>query len=117
MKSEINSRIKKAKSIMGAMRHIFDNNNVSRRVKAQISIAGPLNTPLWGCKCWNVTKRNLHKLQIFHHGAIRRILSIKWQDMRDKHIENVKLRALLCNIPNVDTFINRRTASNIGKIA
>jgi hypothetical protein len=40
----------------------------------------------------------------------------QWQDVRDKHKKNVELRALLCNIPYVDVFINRRAASYIGKI-
>jgi hypothetical protein len=80
-------------------------------------VAGPLNAILWGCESWNLTKKNLNKLCSFHHGAIRRILSIKWQDVRDKHIKNTEVRALLFNIPNVDAFINRRIASYIRKIS
>jgi hypothetical protein len=56
-------------------------------------------------------------MRSFHHGAIHRILSIKWQQVRDKHIKTAEVRALLYNIPNVDTFIARRTANYISKIS
>ncbi len=115
--AEIESRIKKAKAIMGASKHFFDNKDVDRRVKTQIYIAGPLNALLWGCESWNLTKRNLNKLRSFHHGTIRRILSIKWQQVRDNHIKNAEVRALLYNIPNIDAFIARRTANYIGKVS
>jgi len=36
----------------------------------------------------------------FHHNAIRRILGIKWNQVREKHIKNKEVRGLLCNIPN-----------------
>jgi hypothetical protein len=115
--TKIESRIKKAKSIMGASRYVFDNKDIDHRVKAQINIAGPLNALLWDFESWNLTKKNPNTLHSFHHGTIHRILSIKWQEVRDKHIKNTEARALLCNIPNANAFINRRTANYIGKIS
>jgi hypothetical protein len=105
--AEIESRIKKAKSILGASRHFFDNKDVDHRVKALIYVAGLLNAILWGCESWNLTKKNLNKLCSFHQGAIHQILSIKWQDVRDKHIKNSEVCTLLFNISNVDAFIFR----------
>jgi hypothetical protein len=102
--AEIESRIREAKAIMGASKHFFDNKDVDHRVKTQIYIAGPLNALLWGCKSWNLTKRNLNKLRSFHHGAIHQILSIIWQQARDKHIKTAEVRALLYNIPNLFLF-------------
>ncbi len=61
---------------MGASKHFFNNKDVDCRVKAQVYIAGPLNALLWGYQSWNLNKKNLNKLQSFHHGAIRWILSI-----------------------------------------
>jgi hypothetical protein len=77
----------------------------------------PPNALLWGCECWNPTKRNLNKLRSFHHSAIRRILTISWNQVRCNRITNKKVRFLFCNIPDVDTFITRRTARYIGKIS
>ena len=101
---------------MGAARHFFDNKDVDKRIKSQVYVAGPLNALLWGCESWNLTKNNLRKLTAFHHRAIRRILNIKWSQVRERHIKNKEVRGLLCNIPNIDAFIHRRTATYIGKI-
>ena len=68
---EIETRIAKAKPLMGAAKHFFDNKDVDKRIKSQIYVAGPLNALLWGCESWNLTKNNLRKLTAFHHGAIR----------------------------------------------
>jgi hypothetical protein len=47
---EIETRIAKAKSLMGAAKHFFDNKDVDKRIKSQIYVAGPLNALLWGCE-------------------------------------------------------------------
>ena len=114
---EIEARIRKAKSIMGASKHFFDNEDVDKRVKSQIYIAGPLNALLWGCESWNLTKHNMDKLMAFHHTATRRILGIKWNQVKEKHIKNKEVRGILCNIPNIDAFIIKRTATYLGKIS
>ena len=115
--AEIDARIKKAKSIMGASKYFFDNKDVDKRIKTEIYVAGPLNALLWGCETWNLTKDNLKKIMVFHHGAIRRILGIRWNQVREQHIKNHEIRGILCNIPNVDAFINKRTATYIGKVS
>ena len=101
---------------MGVAKSFFDNKDVDKRIKCQIYVAGPLNALLWGCETWNLTKRNLNRLSSFHHGAIRRILVISWREVREKHIKNKEVRGILCNIPNIDAFITKRTAGYIGKI-
>ena len=37
--------------------------------------------------------------------------------MKEKHIKNKEVRGLLCNIPNIDAYIVKRTATYIGKIS
>ena len=101
---------------MGAARHFFDNKEVDKRIKSQNYVAGPLNALLWGCESWNITKNNLRKLAAFHHRAIRRILGIKWSQVREQNIKNKEVRGLLWKIPNIYAFIYQRTATYIGKI-
>jgi hypothetical protein len=108
--------LKKAKSLLGAAKAFFDNKDVDKRIKSHIYVVGPLNALLWGCETWNLTKQKLSKLTSFHHSAIRRILAISWKQVREKHIKNKEVRGMLCNIPNIDAFITRRTAVYIGKI-
>ena len=115
--AEIEARIKKAKSIMGASKYFFDNKDVCKKIKSQIYVAGPLNALIWGCESWNLTKHNMNKLMAFHHSAIRRILGIKWNQVREKHIKNKEVRGILCNIPNIDAFIAKRTAVYLGKVS
>ena len=102
---------------MGASKYFFDNKDIDKRVKSEIYVAGPLNALLWGCESWNLTKKNLNKLTAFHHSAIRRILGIRWDQVREKHIKNKEVRGLLCNIPNIDAYIAKRTATYLGKIS
>ena len=102
---------------MGAAKHFFNNKDVDKRIKAQIYVAGPLNALLWGCETWNLTKYNLNKLMSFHHSAIRWILDIRWDQVREKHIKNKEVRGLLWNILNIDAYIVKQTATYIGKIS
>ena len=59
----------------------------------------------------------MNKLMAFHHNAIRRMLGIKWSQVREKHIKNKEVRGILCNIPNIDAFIIKRTAVYLGKVS
>ena len=102
---------------MGAAKTFFDNKDVDKRIKCQVYAVGPLNALLWGCKSWNLTRHNLDKLTSFHHNAICQILGINWNHIREKHIKNREVRGLLCNIPNIDAYITRRTATYISKIS
>ena len=45
---EINTRIKKAKSQMGLLRHFFNCKDIDLNIKYWIYMAGPLNILLWG---------------------------------------------------------------------
>jgi hypothetical protein len=63
--SEIEVRIKKAKSIMGLSKHFFDNRDVDRRLKYLVYTSGAMNTLLWGCKSWNLTKKTSISSEVF----------------------------------------------------
>jgi len=89
---EIQIRINKAKAQMGLLRHFFDCNDVDRKVKYWVYAAGPLNTLLWGCESWNLTERNLKRLSSFHHKAIKRILGLKWERVKEEKIMNEEVR-------------------------
>ena len=101
---------------MGLLRHFFDCNDVNRKVKYWVYAAGPLNTLLWGCKSWNLTEPNLKHLSSFHHKAIKRILSLKWERVKEEKITNEEVRRRFNNIPNIETYIIRRTSRYIGKV-
>ncbi len=41
---------------------------------------------------------------------------MNWDQVKEEHIKSKKIRKSLFNIPNIDAFINRRTAAYIGKV-
>ena len=78
--------------------------------------AGPLNTLLWGCESWNMIGKNIRRLNGFHHKAIKRILGLRWECVKEERIMNEEVRYHFNNIPNIESFIIRRTHRYIGKI-
>ena len=62
---EIKTRIMKAWSVLGAMKHLFKEKDIDFRAKALLYISGPINALLWGAASWNLTKHNLKKLTAF----------------------------------------------------
>jgi hypothetical protein len=61
--------------------------------------------------------KKLKKLEAFYHGAARRILNIKWQQVHDEKIRNKQVRFRFCKAPKIETFILHRTAKYLGKVA
>jgi hypothetical protein len=74
---EIKAQIKKAKSIMDASQHFFNNKDVDIRMKLNIYTSFIINAILWGCEIWNLSSKNKKQLETFHHSTIRQILNIK----------------------------------------
>ena len=113
---EIEARIKKAYSQMGALSYFWHCSDADLMTKYWVYLAGPLNTLLWGAESWSLSARNLSRLRSFHHSVIRRILHIKWEHVREDRITNEEVRARFHNIPDIEAFINRRTWRYIGKV-
>jgi len=47
--------LKRKNGIESYAQHFF----IDIQVKYQIYVVGPLNSPLWGCKCWNITEKSV----------------------------------------------------------
>ena len=91
--AKIEIRIKKAWAQMGMLHHLFKSKDVNRRVKYLIYLAAPLNMVLWGAESWNLNKTNWNKLATFHHSAIRYILNIKWEQVREQRYQTKRIDA------------------------
>ena len=113
---DINSRIKKANQIMGALKFFWSSENVDINAKYLIYMAVPLNLLLWGCESWATTQESIRKLEVFHMRCLRRILNIKWSDVIDEKITNVSVRKSFNNIRNIDSLIAKRRLIFLGKI-
>jgi hypothetical protein len=62
-------------------------------------------------------KKTKKKLESFYYSAIRRILNIRWDQVRIEKIGNKQVRFHFCNIQKIESYINKRTAAYIDKIA
>jgi hypothetical protein len=56
------------------------------------------------------------QLESFQHSTIRRILNIRWEQVRNARIRNKQVRFRFFNIPKLESFITKRTATYIGKV-
>ena len=101
---------------MSRFKQVLHSRDIDQRVKYNIHIMGPLNLLLWGSETWNLTEANLKKLNAFHHSAIRWILGIKWEKMKEERITNDKVRTVFNNIPPVQDFISKCTLRFLEKI-
>ena len=63
--------------------------------KDLIYLAIPVNLLRWGCQSWALTKFLPKQLEVFHMRRIRRILKIKWDDVRELKIKTFKSEKLL----------------------
>jgi hypothetical protein len=68
---------------MGQMKELFRFKGISRRTKKFLHQAMPLSTVLWWCETWALKEEEKRMLEVFHHGAIRRILGISRQRVLD----------------------------------
>ena len=66
---------------------LWNNHNVSIRVKGKIDRAIILSTLLYGAETWTVYRRNVKKLHAFMMSHLRSILKIGWQDK----VTNIKV--------------------------
>jgi hypothetical protein len=85
------------------------------RTKHNVYTSLAISTVLWGCESWSLSAKNKKELESFHHSAIRRILNIRWEQVRNERIRNKQVRLQFCNIPKIESFINKRTAAYIEK--
>ena len=75
-----------------------------------------VNLLRWGCQSWALTKFLPKQLEVFHMRRIRRILKIKWDDVRELKIKNVQVGEKFKNIDTIENIISKRRIIFIGKI-
>ena len=66
---------------------LWNNHNVSIRVKGKIYRAIILSTLLYGAETWTVYRRHVKKLHAFMMRHLRSIMKIRWQDK----VTNIKV--------------------------
>ena len=75
---ELSARIRKASGAFNQLSNIWKNRNIQTNTKIRIYKAAVLTILLYGSEVWNTTKKQHHRLEVFHQRCLRRILRIKW---------------------------------------
>ena len=79
IEAELQNIISNASMSFGRLRErIWNNHNVSKRVKGKIYRAIILCTLLYGDETWTVYRRHVKKLHVFMMRYLRPIMKIKW---------------------------------------
>ena len=84
-------------------KRLWNNHNVSIRVKGKIYHAIILSTLLYGAETWTVYRRHVKKLHAFMMRDLRSIMKIRWQD-KVTHIKVLKRAGL----PSMENLIIRK---------
>ena len=77
---EVEKRIASALEAIGALQHaVFDNSQLSTVTKRHVYGACVLSVLLYGSECWVSLKKNLNKLDCFHHRCLKTVLKFPAQ--------------------------------------
>ena len=78
MDGELSARIWNASGAFYQLSNIRKNRNIQTNTNIRIYKAAVLTILLYGSEVWNTTKKQHHRLEVFHQRCLRRILRIKW---------------------------------------
>ena len=113
---DIEKRIAAGSKAMGALSGFWNNDHGDMFHKYRIFMAIPVNLLLWGCESWALKEASLNKLDVFLHRSIRRIMKMSMSEVKDRKINNEKLRDMFYHIPNIRELIAIRQCRFIGKV-
>ena len=101
---ELQKRMSKASMSFGRLRErLWNNHNVSIRVKGKIYRAIILSTLLYGAETWTVYRRHMKKLHAFMMRHLRSIMKIRWQDK----VTNIKVLKR-AGLPSMEDLLIRK---------
>ena len=104
IEAELQKRISKASMSFWRLRErLWNNHNVSIRVKGKIYRAIILSTLLYGAETWTVYRRYVKKLHAFMMRHMRSIMKIRWQDK----VTNIKVLKR-AGLPSMEDLLIRK---------
>lgn len=109
---ELSARIRKASGAFNQLSNIWKNRNIQTNTKIRIYKAAVLTILLYGSEVWNTTKKQHHRLEVFHQRCLRRILRIKWYH-RTRNVDVLE-RA---RINPIETFVGANRLRWFGHVS
>ena len=93
---DVDSRIESAGRAFGALRKcLFSSRDVSFAAKRAVYTSLILSILLYGCECWALTERLLHRLRVFHAQCVRAMCRVTRKHVWEHHITTGELCARL----------------------
>ena len=103
IEAELQKRMSKDSMSFGRLRErLWNNHNVSIRVKGKIYRAIILSTLRYGAGAWTVYRRHVKKLHAFMMRHLRSIMKIRWQNK----VTNIIL--MRARLPSMDNLLIRK---------
>ena len=104
IEAELQKRMSKASMSFWRLRErLWNNHNVSIRLKGKIYRAIILSTLLYGAETWTVYRRHVKKLHAFMMRHLRSIMKIRWQDK----VTNIKVLKR-AGLPSMEDLLIRK---------
>ena len=118
MQPDIDKRIAQASRAFGALRQpVFSNRDLRVETKRKVYQACVLSTLLYGAECWTPRRKDLKRLDSFHHRCIRNTLGISNQQQWDQHITSQSIREQWGDTETVSEKVTRRRLEWLGHLA
>ena len=114
--ADITSRIRKASQAIVALIFFWDSDHVDIGAKVLIYLAIPVNLLPLGMLISGFNKSSNKKKEVFHMKYLRRLLKIKWDDLRELKIKNIQVRENFKNVDTIENIISKRRLIFIGKV-
>ena len=114
---DVDSRIESAGRAFGALRKcLFSSRDVSFAAKRAVYTSLILSILLYGCECWALTERLLHRLRVFHAQCVRAMCRVTRKHVWEHHITTGELCARL-GLDFIDYYIDRRRLGWLGHVS
>ena len=115
---EVDKRIANASKAFGALRRaVFLDSHLSLATKRSIYRACVLSVLLYGSECWVPLRRDVKKLNSFHHRCIRTILGITNLKQWEQRISSASVREQWGDVETIEIKLVRRRLEWLGHLA
>ena len=90
---DVSRRLAQASKAFGTLhKAVFGNKDLTLETKRDIYQACVLSVLLYGSECWTPLRRDLRRLNAFHHRCVRTVLGISRSQQGTQHITSRELR-------------------------
>ena len=115
---EVDRRIANASKAFGTLRRaVFKDSNLSVKTKRSVYNACVMSVLLYGSECWVPLRRDLKRLNSFHHRCVRTVLGITNQRQWEERISSVVVREQWGDVETIETKLMKRRLEWLGHFA